>query len=217
MKKRIVTLALVVALVATCFGGTYAYLKDTKAVKNTFTTGNVYIDLAETGTFNEFKLFPGDEITKDPTITLKAGSEAAYVAAKVTVSSNADLSQLIGITGTDMIDINVVAKGGLISGTPVAETWNGLAVHSVNGCHIYQKADKAAKAWTLYIFMDAQQTAGTVTTLFNKLTIPTTWDNAQMDMIEDLDIDVKAFAAQAHGFANCYDAMTKAFGTEFSF
>ena len=39
MKKRIVTIALVVALMATCFAGTYAYLKDDEAQVNTFTTG----------------------------------------------------------------------------------------------------------------------------------------------------------------------------------
>ena len=37
MKKRIITICLVAALLATCFAGTYAYLTDTKAVKNTFT------------------------------------------------------------------------------------------------------------------------------------------------------------------------------------
>ena len=217
MKKRIITLALVVALVATCFGGTYAYLKDTKAVKNTFTTGNVYIELTETETFNERKLFPGDVITKDPVITLKTGSENAYVAAKVIVSAKADLTTLIGIAGTDMIDINQIAGGGLLTGTPVATTWNGLTVHEANGCYVYQKADKNAKTWTLYIFMKEAQTAGTQTPLFTTLTIPNTWGNDQMAVLKDLDIDVEAYAAQAHGFTNCYDAMTNAFATQFKF
>ena len=43
MKKRIVTIALVVALMATCFAGTYAYLMDTEAAKNVMTVGNVDI------------------------------------------------------------------------------------------------------------------------------------------------------------------------------
>ena len=47
MKKRIVTIALVVALLATCFGGTLAYLKDSETQLNTFTTGNVLISLDE--------------------------------------------------------------------------------------------------------------------------------------------------------------------------
>ena len=47
MKKRIVTIALVVALLATCFAGTYAYLTDTDSVKNTMTVGNVTIEQLE--------------------------------------------------------------------------------------------------------------------------------------------------------------------------
>ncbi len=48
MKKRIVTVALVVALLATCFAGTYAYLTDFEQATNEFTIGNVSIDLYET-------------------------------------------------------------------------------------------------------------------------------------------------------------------------
>ena len=44
MKKRIVTIALVIALLATCFAGTYAYLTDTDAAVNTMTLGNVKIE-----------------------------------------------------------------------------------------------------------------------------------------------------------------------------
>ena len=47
MKKRIVTIALVAALLATCFAGTYAYLTDKDAAVNTMTLGNVYIDQIE--------------------------------------------------------------------------------------------------------------------------------------------------------------------------
>ena len=47
MKKRIVTIALVAALLATCFAGTYAYLTDTDSVANTMTLGNVQIEQNE--------------------------------------------------------------------------------------------------------------------------------------------------------------------------
>jgi len=47
MKKKILTICLVVALLATAVGGTLAYFTDTDAQKNTFTTGNVAIDLWE--------------------------------------------------------------------------------------------------------------------------------------------------------------------------
>ena len=47
MKKRIVTIALVVALVAIAAVGTLAYFTDTDNATNTFTVGNVSIDLIE--------------------------------------------------------------------------------------------------------------------------------------------------------------------------
>lgn len=48
MKKRIVTIGLVVALLATCItGATLSYLTDTDAKTNTFTVGNVDIALLE--------------------------------------------------------------------------------------------------------------------------------------------------------------------------
>ena len=47
MKKRIVTIALVVALVAIAAVGTLAYFTDTDNATNTFTVGNVKIDLIE--------------------------------------------------------------------------------------------------------------------------------------------------------------------------
>ena len=43
MKKRILTIALVIALLATCFAGTYAYLIDDDAAKNVMVVGNISI------------------------------------------------------------------------------------------------------------------------------------------------------------------------------
>ena len=47
MKKRIVTIALVVALVAIAAVGTLAYFTDTDEAINTFAVGNVKIELIE--------------------------------------------------------------------------------------------------------------------------------------------------------------------------
>ena len=229
MKKRILTVALVIALLATCFAGTYAYLQDQESQVNTFTTGNVYITLDEakvdgtgrTSATQDYKLFPAMTVTKDPTITVDAGSEDAWVAAKVTVSAKVvgelGLYDLIGIAGTDMIDINEVAAGGLIGGTPVATTWNGLNGHEINGAFIYQVADKANNTWTLYIFVKNEKAAEAKVVLFETLTVPSAWDNAEMDVIDTLEIEVEAFAAQKYGFVDCYDAMTKAFKNDFKF
>ena len=88
MKKK--TLALVLALtllVAGIVGGTLAWLTDqTAEVKNTFTVGDINIDLTETTT--DYKMVPGNTIAKDPTVTVKANSEACWLFVKVTESTD---------------------------------------------------------------------------------------------------------------------------------
>ena len=220
MKKRIVTIALVIALLATCFAGTYAYLKDSQAVVNTFTTGNVYITLTEPNApaQNAYHLIPNKSYPKDPTITLKAGSEDAYVAAKVIVTGTSDLSALIPMDGASgLLDINKVLSGGLLDQKGGSHgTYNGLNVFQNDNYAVYQVAN-GNNTWTLYIFMKNAQAAGTVTTLFTTLNTLPQWDNAEMDMIRGMKIEVQAFATQAHGFVDCYQAMINAFATDFPF
>ena len=88
MKKK--TLALVLALtllVAGIVGGTLAWLTDqTAEVKNTFTVGDINIGLTETTT--DYKMVPGNTIAKDPTVTVKANSEACWLFVQVTESTN---------------------------------------------------------------------------------------------------------------------------------
>ena len=90
MKKK--TLALLLALVlvfGAAVGGTIAYLTDTTGpVTNTFTVGNINIDLAETAT--NFKMVPGCDIAKDPKVTVVANSEACWLFVKIEKSDNLD-------------------------------------------------------------------------------------------------------------------------------
>lgn len=70
-------------------GGTLAWLTDqTAEVKNTFTVGDINIDLTETN--RDYKMVPGNTIAKDPTVTVKANSEACWLFVKVTESENLD-------------------------------------------------------------------------------------------------------------------------------
>ena len=68
---------------------TLAWLTDqTAEVKNTFTVGDINIGLTETTT--DYKMVPGNTIAKDPTVTVKANSEACWLFVKVTKSENLD-------------------------------------------------------------------------------------------------------------------------------
>lgn len=88
MKKKTLALVLTLTLlVAGVVGGTLAWLTDqTAEVKNTFTVGDINIGLTETTT--DYKMVPGNTIAKDPTVTVKANSEACWLFVKITESTD---------------------------------------------------------------------------------------------------------------------------------
>lgn len=79
MKKKIAISIVAVALVLCCaIGGTLAWLTSESAqVTNTFTVGDINIELTETE--REYKVIPGSDIAKDPKVTVKAVSEACWL------------------------------------------------------------------------------------------------------------------------------------------
>ena len=104
MKKRMIALAMACTLTVGCaIGGTLAWLIDsTNSVTNTFTVGDINIDLkehkydAENGKLSEnettcnntYKFVPGDTLPKDPYVTVEKGSEDCYVFIKVEAANN---------------------------------------------------------------------------------------------------------------------------------
>lgn len=91
MKKK--TLSMLIALVLVLVvgvGGTLAWLKvKTPEVVNTFSPSNINITLDEETT-GPYKMVPGATITKDPEVTVLAGSEPCWLFVKVTKSDNYD-------------------------------------------------------------------------------------------------------------------------------
>ena len=94
-------IALVLTIVLTLggvIGGTVAWLIATPdPVVNTFTYGDINIELDETDTglddddkdtTNQYEMMPGLEIAKDPTVTVKAGSEHNWLFVKLDKSEN---------------------------------------------------------------------------------------------------------------------------------
>ena len=83
MKKKLIALtAAFLLVIGAAVAGTVAWLTDkTVTVKNTFTVGNIAIELAETT--SNYKMVPGQTIAKDPKVSVKAGSEACWLFIKV--------------------------------------------------------------------------------------------------------------------------------------
>lgn len=81
---RGLVLVLALALIVGVAGGaTFAWLTaKTDPVVNTFTYGDINIELKET-TGSDYKIIPGVNIDKDPKVTVKKDSEACWLFVKV--------------------------------------------------------------------------------------------------------------------------------------
>ena len=238
-KKKITTVVLLLAFLAIAVtGGTLAYFTDTDSATHTYTAGNVAIDLTEgavaknnSGNY-EFidrvnnridvgdneqnvydfgKLYPAMTIDKDPTIT-NLGSEDAYVAAKITVNDgNGDIERILGTGYNGLIGIQKMVSGGYVKENDTMKSYNGLApVYGDSTYSVYQQIENGE--YVFYIFVEDPIAEDEKVVLFEKLSIPKEWDNDEMKEFKNLSITIDAFAVQAYGFNNCFDAMTTAFG-----
>ena len=204
-KRKALLLSLcAVLLVVASVMGTMAYLTSTDTVTNTFTVGNVQITLDEAkvnpdGTLvpnaervkaNSYKLLPGRTYIKDPTVTVKAGSESSYIKMTVTFSKAAELDAIFAPTGgANLTSIfngydsdNWIEKGSTTAAnTRTYEFW-------------YKEAVAAP---TADVVLDA---------LFDSITVPDSITKEQLATIEGMEITVNAYAIQAAGFANAEEA-----------
>lgn len=136
---KAVALLLAVALVmGGAIGGTIAWLIDeTDSVVNTFTYGDINIELTETkGTLNEetqqregFKILPGNDIEKDPKVTVKAGSEDCWLFVKI---EEADWPSF-----TETVDGQSVKKVRY----EVADGWTQLTVNGSAVAGVYYRTN----------------------------------------------------------------------------
>lgn len=210
--KVLLTLACAVLLVAASVMGTLAYLTSTDSVQNTFTVGQVKITLdeAKVGTdgkaltgdsaervkANSYKLMPGHVYDKDPTVTVKAGSEESYIKMVVTVSKAAELDKIFA--DHQITDLTTVI-GGYDS--------NEWTLNSTS-------KDTTANTRTYVFYYKSTVSAGesdvVLDDLFETITVPGGLTNAEIETIKDMTITVNAYAIQKDGF-NTADAAWAAY------
>lgn len=96
--RTLLALLSVALLLGGAIGGTLAWLTaETTEVTNTFTPSNITIDLNET-TGTEYKMVPGNNIPKNPYVTVQSGSEKCYLFVAITESESPKLSDYIEYT-----------------------------------------------------------------------------------------------------------------------
>ena len=189
--RKPLAFGLCIALVlAFGIGGTIAWLTDkTDKVENTFTVGDVSIELKESplnsdgtygapaaGTQNEYKLIPGHVYTKDPTIHVTAGSEEVWLFVKV---EN-------GIEGIEADgDTDTIAEQLAANGWTKLDGVDNVYWHAV---------------------VDARQAAQDVP-VFGTFTIG---NEADVSTYGDASVNVTAYAVQKDSFASAAAAWTGA-------
>ena len=201
-KKKIVSLCLAAVLVVMAIAGaTVAYFTDTKTAKNTFTMGNVQIKLYETNvndpegdrvSSNEYNVYPGAVVTKDP-IVHNTGKNGAYIRATVNVSN---WMNLVGAYYPDFKETfpndGYKAALNLLVGT-LGEGWSVVGVEAGDVFTIGQFDAKFILKYDGVLAAGADTTA-----MFQTVTIPAGIDNANADSFDE--VKVVAQAIQADGF-----------------
>lgn len=202
MKKKLTLVVTCIVLVAAMvIGGTLAYFTDTKTANNTFTMGNVKIALDETNvkdpegdrvTSNEYDVYPGQTVTKDP-IVHNTGKNGAYIRATVNVYN---WMNLVAAYYPDFKETfpNDGYKAAL--NLLVGELGEGWSVVDVVAGDTFTIGQFDAKFVLKY---DGVLAAGADTTaMFQTVTIPAGIDNANASSFQS--VKVVAQAIQADGF-----------------
>ena len=229
MKKKILSLCLVVALAATAvIGGTLAYFSDTDVQKNTFTTGNVAIDLWEDFGDNDDQgieeLIPATGSAQNGTLkngiekevyVENTGSEDAYVRVHIAIPSILDNAQPDFDASKNVLHFNYdndsVVDGKwnwskTVDGT-TGSNWNFYETNIDNVSYnvyvvTYETALKNSEATVdamSQVYLDSKTTNDDITKI--KTTLGDNWY-----------IYVAAEGTQAAGFKNAYEALNTAFG-----
>lgn len=234
-KALLLTLCAVL-LVAASVLGTMAYLTSSAEVKNTFTVGKVEIKLDEAKvtadgipvegaarvTANSYKLMPGTTYTKDPTVTVKAGSEESYVRMKVTFNNAAALMEMLpsadnleDFTPDEIALIKKIAPILFLTNyTAVDAGW--LPEYTMFGMEktladpnyfVYDEANDTVT----YIFYYPTTVTATdkdvvLPAVFTEISLPEHVTGEQLAELNNFKITVIAEAIQAGSFADADDA-----------
>ncbi|MBE5773259.1 MAG: hypothetical protein E7337_04920 [Clostridiales bacterium] len=211
MRKALATMLAALLLVVVSVGATIAYLTDEEDVVNTFTVGNVQISLDEAKVeYNKesnkyvakgeerekdqqkYKLLPGIEIVKDPTVTVDANSEESYIRAFVTVSN---IEKVDALFAKYAWDIDKIVKN-------VSEDWTvvGNVKDEAADTRTYEFRYKETVN-TLPAEGEEEGDPLKLEALFDTICVPGEIINDDLANLNNTTITVIAQAIQADGFA----------------
>lgn len=219
MKKRFIAILLCVTLVAlAAIGATFAYLTDSKTVKNTFTVGDVKIKLDETNvnapegdrvTSNTYNVYPGLVVTKDPTVH-NTGKNGAYVRAVVTIENGMNW---LGLYNENVWTAPQEAAFNAMINNTLGEGWELVDITYGTSGPNHPTSDFIATLKYTNVLEAGKDT----TAMFSQIAFPTKLTGndvtTRIDQNGEFGINVVAQAIQADGFGS-WDAAFEAFDAQ---
>ena len=201
-KKALVLFLCAVLLVAGSVAGTLAYLQaKSEVVQNTFTVGDVKIDLDEANVdeygdladlsrvkSNKYKLLPGHDYIKDPTVTVKANSEDCYVRMFVSVNEIEKLKAAFPVA-----KYPTFYAGELFLLQMLVTGWD-------NAVWEYEDYNNGTYEFRYHEIVRLSSADVRLDALFDTIVIPGTVTNTELASLNAVQIDVVAQAIQADGF-----------------
>ncbi len=192
MNRKKTIIAAVVLMLVLLVGGLIAYFTDTDTKTNTFTIGNVKIELQEptwdsTGQTKAESLMPGTEVEKDPKIK-NTGTTGAYMFLQVTEPCY-EGAPVFTFGANDEVN-----SGWVVVGTERACSAN-TGVSTATTVYAYGNASAMTE-------VDANATTGT---LFDTVILKSTLDEEALTALvggdfddpDDVEIVVNAYGIQA--------------------
>ena len=230
LKKLLLAVCCAALLVCVSIGATVAYLTSREEVKNTFTVGKVKITLDEAavndegqpildtidGTIvvddpadatrcdgNQYKLMPGHTYTKDPTVTVKAGSEESYVRMLVTVT----------IADPDAASVLPAKLDGIVLGYEAKWQRYGDVKMTKDETKVTYSYEYRYFETVAGVGEDGKEADKVLPALFTGIKIPDDWTKDTLEKLGGMtgsgfSVDIVAEAIQKDGFETADKAWT---------
>lgn len=192
-KKLFSAIALIVLISVIGVGATLAYFTDNDAAQNVLTLGHVDIDLDEPnyeGDEEYEDIVPGDVIVKDPTITLDADSEDAYVRMKMEI----DIKKLVfSVSGNEVVGEKDLDPELLTSA--IKDIMEGAAGTTGLSEQIEAKGWYYNEEDGYYYYCEKLTQDNNTTVFFEQVELPVTWGNDMAETVIRLDVFAEAIQA----------------------
>lgn len=185
---------------------------------------------------NTYHVYPAGVYDKDPTIHIQGDSEDCYVGVKLSMSAEkfADLYTLIG--KDNFLDYDQILAGSVFdnvgsewweitsdypfTGSEDNEGRGVILIAHENTCDLYicyqQPLDASWTDTNGNGTWDAGEGALDLL-LFEQVVINENWNNDQMALLGDLQMNITAYAVQEDGFTNWVDALAAGHPSVFAF